>query len=295
MASIGGECQRVLRSCDHTESAAQQNWLFTQYISYLDAKQVFVSVTYRLSQCVTGGNAKAECKTLDVHWYEGSTIMSMAQQTNRDNYSPLLTLTSTTTATVTQEFSFNPGNFNGFYLAFEDDGSCVDLNGLRVYYRICPGKVEGLVTYPEIALPTQGSTMPALRDAICASNSSATSSLELSAFADGTCSGEPTCECNPGYEYVQPVDEPAMCQRKLCFCMCVCVRSCMRACMHVCVCMRACMRVCVCVCMRACVAVCMYVAYTTSISALLPILSRPWLEFSHLWNSLRGWLHACSY
>lgn len=200
--------------CDYQQAADQDNWLITQYISYLDAQEVFVTVSVNLGQCIS---SRPSCNRLIVDMLQYETDQADGTQRRRTaNYSPLYTIEvqPSENTPVTREFTFiNDGNFNGFYLAFRDTegGTCANLQSLRVYYRICPERVEGLVTYPEIGLPPEGMSEPITRDAICASNSSPTSSLELSAFADGRCEGEPACACDPGYEY-----DDSVCQRKLC-------------------------------------------------------------------------------
>ena len=100
-------------------------------------------------------------------------------------------------------FSFTPsGNSNGFYLGFRDTGTCVNIVRLQVYYRISPQRTDGLVTYPEIALPHAGSGGSATAMATCAANSTNLTSLLVTCFADGRCDSVATCACNPGYEYI---------------------------------------------------------------------------------------------
>ena len=48
-----------------------------------------------------------------------------------------------------------PSNREGFYLGIRDEGTCGDVIRIIVYYVVCPRRVEGLVTYPETALPVQ--------------------------------------------------------------------------------------------------------------------------------------------
>ena len=99
--------------------------------------------------------------------------------------------------------SFTPsGNTNGFYLGFRATGTCVNIVRLQVYYRISPQRTDGLVTYPEIALPSQGSSGSVTATATCAANSTSLTSLRITCFADGRCDSVATCACNPGYEYM---------------------------------------------------------------------------------------------
>ena len=103
----------------------------------------------------------------------------------------------------TASLSFTPsGNTNGFYLGFRDTGTCVNILRLQVYYRISPRRTVGLVTYPEVALPRQGSSEPVTAMATCAANSRNLTSLQVTCFADGRCVDVASCACVPGYGYV---------------------------------------------------------------------------------------------
>ena len=109
-------------------------------------------------------------------------------------------------------FSFTPSsNTNGFYLGVRDTGTCVNIQRLQVYYRISPQRTDGLVLYPEIALPHAGSTTAM---ATCAANSSNLTSLLVMCFANGSCVDVASCACVPGYEYVAGTRGSAQCSCK---------------------------------------------------------------------------------
>ena len=71
-----------------------------------------------------------------------------------------------------------------------------------MYYEVCPGRVEGLVTYPEVPHP---GTLPGASSwttmlARCAEHSHNMTSLETYAYQDGRCDQRVTCDCDAGYE-----------------------------------------------------------------------------------------------
>ena len=110
-------------------------------------------------------------------------------------------------------FSFIPsGSTNGFYLGFKDTVTCVNLQRLQVYYRISPQRNVGLVLYPEIALPLQGSSGTVTAMATCAANSRNLTNLLIMCFADGSCVAVASCACVPGYEYVAGTGGSAQCR-----------------------------------------------------------------------------------
>ena len=50
-STLGGQCQSEPRSCDYTQTTPQENWFFTQYIRYLQAREVFVNVSAYFESC----------------------------------------------------------------------------------------------------------------------------------------------------------------------------------------------------------------------------------------------------
>ena len=98
-------------------------------------------------------------------------------------------------------FTFShSGSFIGFYPRGLGTGTCVNIQRIQIYYRILPQRDVGLVTYPEIGLPTPNRFSSSF--AICATNSEATSSLQLICYSNGTCAGNPSCRCLGGYQEV---------------------------------------------------------------------------------------------
>ena len=109
-------------------------------------------------------------------------------------------------------FSFTPsGNTNGFYLGFRDTGTCVNILRLQVYYRISLRRAVGLVTYPEIALPRQGSSGSVTAMATCAANSTNLTSLLVTCFANEMCVDVASCGCISRHGYVAGTGGSAQC------------------------------------------------------------------------------------
>ena len=202
-SSFGGLCAAQPRSCDFRESIPQNNWFFTQYIRYINATEVFVNITANFQECrlITG------CTQLyvDMHRYEKNRVDATAARTTA-NYQ-LVRRVELPSDFIGQQyaasFSFTPsGNTNGFYLGFRDTGTCVNLLRLQVYYNALQPVVDPPVTCPEVGRPPQGSTVPVTCS--CPGNSTVTpgSSLQLTCHPNGTCTGNPSCQCNEGYQEI---------------------------------------------------------------------------------------------
>ena len=102
-----------------------------------------------------------------------------------------------------ESLSFTPsGNTNGFYLGVRDNGTCVNIIRLQVYYIIICPVVDPPVVCPKVGRPPQGRTVPVTCS--CPGNSIVTpgSSLQLTCHSDGTCTGNPSCQCNEGYREI---------------------------------------------------------------------------------------------
>ena len=95
-----------------------------------------------------------------------------------------------------------PANFNYTYLGLQDIGTHGIVSRIFIYYEVCPGRVEGLVTYPEVPHPgtLPGALSRTTRFARCAEHSHNTTSLETYSHQDGQCNQSVTCDCDAGYE-----------------------------------------------------------------------------------------------
>ena len=202
-SSFGGLCAAQPRSCDFREGTPQNNWLFTQYIRYIDAKEVIVNITANFQEC----RQNPSCNQLyvDMYRYERNGVDATAARTTT-NYQLVRRIEQPSNFGQQQyaaSFSFTPsGNTNGFYLGFRDTGTCINLQRLQVYYNGLQPVVDPPVVCPEVGRPPQGSTVPVTCS--CPGNSTVTpgSSLQLTCHSDGTCDGNPLCQCNEGYREI---------------------------------------------------------------------------------------------
>ena len=104
---------------------------------------------------------------------------------------------STFTYTNTYKFTL-PQSSTGFYLALQDNGSCIVLSRLRVYRNNCKSCQVGLVLYPDAPAPVSGS---ANIDISCVENAVVSGGSRVTCASDGTWGSEtPVCQCRLGYE-----------------------------------------------------------------------------------------------
>ena len=137
-SSFGGLCAAQPRSCDFREATPQDNWFFTQYIRYIDAREVFVNITANFQECRL--NSACTQLYIDMYRYERNGVDATAAR-DTSNYQLLRRIEQPSGFTQQQyaaSFSFTPGDTNGFYLGFRDTGTCLNILRLQVYYSTLP-------------------------------------------------------------------------------------------------------------------------------------------------------------
>ena len=217
-AGSGGSCREQLRVCDYTQdSQPQNNWVFTQFISFDEATEIYVNASYQYSACIS--NARRGCDTLQttLYRYERSGADN-AERVIPANYLPnevqVLSLMSNENTVMRNDTFLPSATANGFYLGLLDTGTCGSIVRITAYYQVCPGGREGLLTIPEVPLPPMSSTDSVTRNANCASNSHNTTSLKVTATTD-SCSTIAMCLCNTGFHSVVQPDGTKECQGML--------------------------------------------------------------------------------
>ena len=76
-------CKQSVDVCDYENEPGVNNWLYTQYIEYLDSKEVFIEVTYDLSVCRNSYLCSESYITL---YYHGTNGSCPEEQTDSTNY-----------------------------------------------------------------------------------------------------------------------------------------------------------------------------------------------------------------
>ena len=186
---IGGLCGWSAFVCG---APPQNNWLFSQFISFTEAKEMYLEFSYFFSSGINYMNA---------HIYYVDSIISESERTNTNNYSPLYRLQGTATGDT---HSLIRPDKKGFYLGFQDIGTCGQISRVIAYYTVCRGGQNKLVIHPQVATPPRNGPDEVFY-AHCVPNAHNVTSLAVNAFAaTSTCLDvEPEgakCECNAGYQ-----------------------------------------------------------------------------------------------
>ena len=140
--------------------------------------------------------------------YDTNGIVSDSMRTDRDNYRPFFgteensRLQSVSSVEETLNFT-RPPDFQGFYMAIRDPGTCGNIGRIIVYYRVAPGFSQTQIDCPDVPLPIIGSGATSSVSCTCLGNTSALdgSSLERSCDQNGVCTEGQSCGCDAGLQF----------------------------------------------------------------------------------------------
>ena len=133
-----------------------------------------------------------------------------SERTNRDNYQPFFGTEedsrletqgpSGESVATTLRFPRPSSGRAGFYLAFRDEGTRVEIDRVILYYRVARGFSEPFISCPDVPLPEVGERSSLSCE--CIGETMGVESLERSCDSSGVCTDEGlACECSPGFEF----------------------------------------------------------------------------------------------
>ena len=154
-------CQHSVHVCGFP-AGPQNNWLITQLINRTvngtRLPQVGVMIEFELRSCdITLQSVNCK-RTFNIYIHETSTETSAAAR-NINNYrqmqrvSPDVTTGARVNETVVVNFITN---HSSFYFAIQDEGTCLIITRVIVFYHFCPNQAVNLISHPESIAPALG-------------------------------------------------------------------------------------------------------------------------------------------
>lgn len=185
-------------------AGVQENWLITQHISrHVNSDQLFEQFSVKIEYEFTACDVSRHCKqSFDLYKWETSTISGVAAR-RTENYVKVGTFTPMENSNGTMQVNETINvvfttEETGAYLALLDEGTCVVIHRLFVFYEgaICPDHASDLIIHPPILAP-QDMVMGE-----CVANSSTRNGLDplLRCTDEGLWETVVPCLCNAGYE-----------------------------------------------------------------------------------------------
>ncbi|CAB1437861.1 unnamed protein product [Pleuronectes platessa] len=184
------------------DSTEQENWLRTTFIQRRPGtSRVSVELRFVVRDCNSFDGASVACKeTFNLFISEADA--DVGTNFRKGQFRKVATI-APDEVTKGRELKVNtetrivgPMSKEGFYLAFQDMGTCVALLSVRVYYKSCPSTVQSLAAFPE----TVADALTVVEGA-CVENAVSQATPRIYCTAEGEWVvpvGQ--CQCLSGYE-----------------------------------------------------------------------------------------------
>ncbi|XP_056592338.1 ephrin type-A receptor 5 isoform X1 [Triplophysa dalaica] len=190
----------------------QNNWLQTNWILTQGAQRVFVELKFTLRDCNSLPGGLGTCKeTFNVYFFE--TNDEETRNIRESQYMKIDTIAADESFTEldlgdrvmklnTEVRDVGPLTKKGFYLAFQDLGSCIALVSVRVFYKKCPFVVRNLALFPDTITGADSSQLLEV-SGTCVNNSVADELPRMHCSAEGEWLVPiGRCMCQAGHEEV---------------------------------------------------------------------------------------------
>jgi len=185
------------------------NWLWTPFIERGEANRIYIEVKFSLRNCDLFPGTALQCKeTFSLLFYEFDAAIHQPPPWEPEAYKLIDRIaadegrfTNNNEVIINTETRSVEVNKKGVYFAFRDQGACLSLLAIKVYYKTCPEITQSFATYPETPTgKTEGSI-----DKVHGSCIQNAVSLEARPFSfcksDGTWfSSQGGCQCMAGYQ-----------------------------------------------------------------------------------------------
>lgn len=208
---------RTYQVCNVFESN-QNNWVRTKYIKRRGAQRIHVEMKFSVRDCSSIPNVPGSCKeTFNLYYYESDSDsankVSPAWMENpwikvdtiaADESFSQVDLGGRVMKINTEVRSFGPVSRSGFYLAFQDYGSCMSLIAVRVFYRKCPRIITNGAIFQETLSGAESTSLVAARGVCVPNGEEVDVPIKLYCNGDGEWMVPiGRCMCKAGHESVE--------------------------------------------------------------------------------------------
>ncbi|XP_039250528.2 ephrin type-B receptor 3-like isoform X1 [Styela clava] len=185
----------------------QDNWLRTTFIPATQNQRLHIEIEFSITKCDNPllKSAKYCRETFNLYYYESNSDVASSTfpPWRAKAYKKVDTVASNTDGPFNNKtFTVGPLKRNGLYIAIQDQGACMSINGLRVYYYYCHEKTAQLATFPTTNAGGEATSLVALKGE-CVANAQRTNG-EVPTYhcnSDGKwkiLTGG--CQCDPGFK-----------------------------------------------------------------------------------------------
>lgn len=199
------------------------NWLWTPFIERKEAERMFIELKFSTRDCSQFRGMALTCKeTFSLLYYEFDAATREPPPWERDSYQLIDRIaadegrsSSRHDDTVNIETRSIAVTKKGVYFAIRDQGACVSLLAVRVYYRTCAETVSGLARFPATPTAQQGTEIKTVVGS-CVENAVRRDTDRSPSYickGDGRWSLlDAGCVCKPGYQADTQLNSCRVCQ-----------------------------------------------------------------------------------
>ena len=222
-----GDVWRVHFVCD-ISSSNPNNWLRLPYIYREQANRLLIKLEYTIRECKKYPGDIRSCKETFQLLYTESDNLNNTSSSSSDLLESTTPQQPTTLAASSSIYRTEvelplSTDKKGVYLVFRDQGACVSLLSVKIYYTVCSAQVNNLIQFPETPTGSNATDL-VQRAGKCIENAVpfGTNSI-VPSYAYCQTNGNwfitndnGMCACRAGY-YYDVVSPQAQCIRKLLF------------------------------------------------------------------------------
>ncbi|XP_013792888.1 ephrin type-B receptor 1-like, partial [Limulus polyphemus] len=184
------------------------NWLWTPFVERREASRIYIEIKFSMRDCNLFPGMALSCKeTFSLLYYEFDAATKEPPPWEPDSYKLVDRIaadegrfTSTSEVIINTEIRSVPVTKKGVYFAFRDQGACLSLIAIKVYYMICPNITVNFAFFPDS--PTGREVTEILEvEGQCEPNSDIVDQPKMLCKGDGNWTlPSGGCKCKAGYE-----------------------------------------------------------------------------------------------
>ncbi|XP_076315246.1 ephrin type-A receptor 4-like isoform X2 [Tachypleus tridentatus] len=184
------------------------NWLWTPFIERGDASRMYIEIKFSMRDCNLFPGMALSCKeTFSLLYYEFDAATKEPPPWEPESYKLVDRIaadegrfTSSNEVIINTEIRSIPVTKKGVYFAFRDQGACLSLIAIKVYYVTCPNMTRNFAFFPDTSTSEQVTEIVEV-EGQCVPNAEVVEAPKMLCKGDGNwtlLSGG--CKCMPGYE-----------------------------------------------------------------------------------------------
>ncbi|KAH6933869.1 hypothetical protein HPB50_018650 [Hyalomma asiaticum] len=179
------------------------NWLWTPFIERGPAHRIYVEVKFSMRDCNLFPGMALSCKeTFSLLYYEFDAATREPPPWEPESYKPGR-FTSNAEVIINTEVRSVPVTKKGVYFAFRDQGACLSLIAVKVYYMVCPNVTTSLAHFPETPTASEVTAIVTAEGQCVANARVVGSPPRMLCKGDGNWTlPSGGCACIPGYRAV---------------------------------------------------------------------------------------------